>query len=64
MALAPSLIVLIVIVALVEAVLKAFALWKSARRGQMAWFVCVFVFNTAGILPAIYLFAFSRALKR
>ncbi len=50
-----GLIVLISIIAIIDAVLKAIGMWKSARRSQMAWFICLLIFNTAGILPIIYL---------
>jgi hypothetical protein len=39
---------------------KGVALWRAGRNGQLAWFVCLFIFNTAGILPIVYIFAFSR----
>lgn len=39
---------------------KGVALWRAGRNGQLAWFICLFIFNTAGILPIIYIFAFSR----
>lgn len=42
---------------------KAVAMWKSARRGQLAWFVCIAVFNTVGILPIIYLFLNRNSAK-
>ena len=42
-----------------EAVWKAIGLWKSARNNQLAWFVCIVIFNTAGILPIIYLAFFQ-----
>jgi small basic protein len=45
----------IMVLAIVDAVLKAFALWRSARKNQTGWFICLFVFNTVGILPLIYL---------
>lgn len=45
---------------LLDAVLKAVALWKAARADQMAWFVALIVFNTIGILPIIYLLFFVR----
>ncbi len=48
-------IVIIAILALFEAVMKLIALWHSARRKQLAWFICIAIFNTAGILPIIYL---------
>lgn len=46
-----------------ELVLKAFALWHSARGRQIAWFVCLLVLNTAGILPIIYLLFFKKKEK-
>lgn len=39
---------------------KGPALWKSARRGDSAWFVALLLLNTAGILEVLYLFVFSR----
>jgi hypothetical protein len=39
---------------------KGVALWRAGRNGHLAWFICLFIFNTAGILPIIYIFAFSR----
>lgn len=50
-----GLIVLIVVIVSFALVMKAIALWKAARRTQTAWFVCLMIFNTAGILPLIYL---------
>ena len=34
---------------------RAVALWKAARNNHLVWFVCLVVFNTAGILPIIYI---------
>lgn len=34
---------------------KLIGLWHSARRNQKLWFLCIAVFNTAGLLPIIYL---------
>jgi methionyl-tRNA synthetase len=39
---------------------KAVALWFSARNYQRNWFIALFVFETAGILPIIYLVWFRR----
>jgi len=36
------------------------ALWKAGRNAHMVWFICLFIFNTVGILPIIYIFAFSK----
>ena len=38
-----------------ELVWKGFALWKAARNNHSAWFVCIMIFNTVGILPIVYL---------
>ncbi|MBC8434973.1 hypothetical protein H8D91_00520 [archaeon] len=42
-----------------EAVWKAIALWKTGRHNQLAWFVFILIFNTAGILPIVYLLFFQ-----
>lgn len=47
----------LVIVLIWDVVWRSVALWKSARRGQMVWFVLLAVLNTVGILPIIYLIA-------
>lgn len=36
-------------------ILKGMALWFSAKNKQKAWFICLLIFNTAGILPILYL---------
>ena len=51
---------MILIIAIRDAVRKAIALWKSASRKQLPRFICLFIFNTAGILPIIYIFFFSK----
>ena len=54
------LIGLIVILAIWDCVWKLIALWKSARNDQLVWFVCLAIFNTAGILPIMYLWLFQK----
>jgi methionyl-tRNA synthetase len=39
---------------------KGLALWKSARRKELAWFVILLVVNTLGILEILYIFLFSK----
>jgi hypothetical protein len=46
---------LVVIVAIWDTIWKIIALWKSARANQMAWFICIAIINTMGILPIIYI---------
>lgn len=41
--------------AIFDFVLKAFSLWRSARRGEKVWFVVLLIVNSLGILPLIYL---------
>ena len=38
-----------------DLVLRGFALWRSARKGQNVWFIALLVVNSLGILPLIYL---------
>jgi hypothetical protein len=55
-----SFVWLFVILGIWEAVWKAIALWRAARNSHLAWFVCIFIFNTVGILSIIYIFGFSK----
>jgi len=50
----------IVLLAIWDGVWKLIALWKSARNNQLAWFVCLAIFNTIGILPILYILAFQK----
>jgi hypothetical protein len=45
----------IVLLALWDGVWKCIGMWKSARKRQLAWFICIAIFNTVGILPIVYL---------
>ena len=39
---------------------KGIALWKSARKSHLIWFVVLLVVNTLGILEILYIFLFSK----
>ena len=39
---------------------KLLALWKSARKGHLVWFIVVGLVNTVGILEILYIFLFSE----
>ncbi len=56
----------IIIISLWSLVWKGIALWKCGRNNQLAWFVVILIFNTAGILPIVYLLFFQpkAAAKR
>lgn len=39
---------------------KLLALWKSARKNDLVWFILIAVLNTVGVLPILYIFVFSK----
>lgn len=55
---------LLVLLVAIDIILRGMALWKSARNGQMYWFVALLVINLVGILPLIYLLWFAKKLKK
>lgn len=42
---------------------KGIGLWKAGRNNQLAWFVVLFILNTAGILPIVYIVFFQKKRK-
>lgn len=42
---------------------KGMALWKSAKRDQLAWFIVILILNTFGILPLLYVLFFRDKKK-
>jgi hypothetical protein len=49
-----------IIAIVIELVFKGVALWKCGRNNQLVWFIAIFILNTAGILPIVYLLAFQK----
>jgi len=49
------LIPVIIIVAIWDTVWKLIAMWRAAQNKHLVWFICIFIFNTIGILPIIYI---------
>jgi len=49
------LIPIIIILSVWDSVWKLIAMWRAARNTHLAWFICIFIFNTIGILPIIYI---------
>ena len=39
---------------------KLLALWKSARKGHLAWFIVMGLINFVGIIEILYIFVFSK----
>ena len=50
----------VILLAIWDGVWKLIALWKSARNNQLAWFICLAIFNTLGILPILYILFFQK----
>ncbi len=46
---------ILILIAIWDGVWKAIGMWKSARNNQLAWFICILIFNTVGLLPILYL---------
>jgi len=40
---------------IIDLILRGKSLYKSARKGQVIWFVALLIVNSLGILPVIYL---------
>ena len=52
-------ILLLIPIAIWDAVWKDIGMWKSARNNQLGWFICIMIFNTIGILPIVYILFFQ-----
>ena len=50
----------IFIIGIWDAVWKIIAMWKSARANHLAWFICIALINTMGILPIIYILTHKK----
>lgn len=53
-------LILWIVLGVWEAIWKGIALWKAGRNNHMVWFVILFILNTVGILPIIYIAFFSK----
>lgn len=52
----PSVIILIIW----ETVWKLIAMWKAGRNNHLAWFICIALINTVGILPIVYILMYRK----
>ena len=57
MGMPPWLLAIIVIWSLVW---MGIAMWLSARKNHMVWFIIFLLFHTIGILEILYIFVFSK----
>jgi len=49
------LIPLFVFLSIWESIWKAIALYRAGGNKYLAWFILIFIFNTVGILPIVYI---------
>jgi hypothetical protein len=54
---------LVIVLVVLDVVLKIRATWKAGHQKQLAWFICLWIFNTCGIPPLIYLLRFQKKGK-
>lgn len=50
-----TLITFLMIAILWEATWKIIAMWKAGRNNHLAWYICIALINTVGILPIVYI---------
>ncbi len=55
-----GIIAVIILFAVWSVVWKGFALYRAGANRSPAWFVCLLIFNTLGILEILYLFVFGK----
>jgi sterol desaturase/sphingolipid hydroxylase (fatty acid hydroxylase superfamily) len=58
-----AVLLLLVLIIIWSAIWKLMAMWKSARKGSLAWFIVLGLVNTLGILEILYIYVFSE-MKR
>jgi len=48
---------IVALIALViwETIWKGLALWRASQHKQLGWFIAIFVINSAGLLPIVYI---------
>jgi predicted membrane protein len=51
---------LLVVILIWSVVWKLLALWKSARKNHVVWFIVLAIVNTVGILEILYIYVFSE----
>jgi len=47
-----------------EAIWKGIGMWKSARHGQLPWFIAILIINSIGILPIVYILFFQKKRRK
>ena len=55
---------LLVIILIWEMIWTGIAMWKSARRKHLVWFIVFFLVNLLAIPEILYIFVFSKMKKK
>jgi len=56
----PWFLTVVVVIVIWDAIWKIIAMWKAARNNHLAWFICLAIFNTMGILPIVYILMYRK----
>ncbi len=54
---------ILIVISIWALVWKGLALWKSAQKKSIIWFIVLLILNTVGILEILYIFVFSKMGK-
>ena len=57
-------VVLLAVISIWTLIWKGLALWKSAKKNSLAWFIVLLIVNTLGILEILYIYVFSEIGKK
>lgn len=60
----PTLVLGLIGLMVFDLVLKGMALWRASKNHQRNWFIALFLVNSLGILPLIYLYFFQPKHKK
>lgn len=60
----PIVIMGLIALTVFDLVLKGVALWRASKNHQRNWFIALFLVNSVGILPLIYLNFFQPKKKK
>jgi len=60
----PTFLFIIILIAIWDGIWKLIALWKSAKNSELAWFIILALINSAGILPILYIYIFSKEKRK
>jgi len=55
-----GIVIAVAVVLLIDLILKGFALWRASRNKHHVWFIILLFFESAGLLPLIYLLWFTK----